>query len=426
MKTETLHQLFLESSGVSTDTRKITKDCLFFALKGDNFNGNAFASEAIEKGAKYVVIDESVYHIPNGKTILCENALETLQELARFHRKFLNIPILALTGSNGKTTTKELINAVLSEKFNTTATSGNLNNHIGVPLTLLKMNSKTEIGVVEMGANHHNEIAKLCTIAEPDYGYITNFGKAHLEGFGSLEGVVKAKTELYRHLQANHKLVFVNARDKRQMKLSEDIKRYTFGEKEQDCMVTLKNASKHVEVLFKGQHIHSNLIGLYNFNNVAAAIAIGDFFGISSEAIKRAIEKYIPNNNRSQLIEKATNKIILDAYNANPTSMLAAIENFKQAEGNEKILILGDMFELGSDAPLEHQHITTFLEHHPFGKAYLVGSNFKKTRHNANHIMQFETFESLSAHLKKHPLQRNFILIKGSRGMALERVLEIF
>ncbi|RDK84295.1 UDP-N-acetylmuramoyl-tripeptide--D-alanyl-D-alanine ligase [Marinirhabdus gelatinilytica] len=425
MKSEALHQLFLESSGICTDTRKITKNCLFFALRGDNFNGNTFTQEALDKGAYKVVIDDLGFHKNTGETILCRNVLEQLQKLATFHRNYLKVPIVALTGSNGKTTTKELINAVLATSFKTTATAGNLNNHIGVPLTLLSMSAETEIGIVEMGANHLKEIAQLCKIALPDYGYITNFGKAHLEGFGSLEGVIKGKTELYAHLQKNNKLIFVNANDPQQVEISKPLSKYTFGDSNQDCYVALKNATGNVIVQYKGADIKSNLVGLYNFHNIAAAIAIGDYFKVSAEKIKEAIEGYIPQNNRSQIIQQNGHTILLDAYNANPTSMMAALENFKQAEGHNKIMILGDMFELGVEAEAEHQAITDYLAEHKFGKAYLVGENFSKTETTATHITKHRDFETFKNALIAEKLDKNTILIKGSRGMALERSLAL-
>ena len=366
-KIKELHSYFLQSSGICTDTRKITENCLFFALKGENFNGNKFADEALEKGAFKVVIDDIRYHRNTGETILFGSSLKALQKLATFHRQELGIPILSLTGSNGKTTTKELINAVLSQKFKTTATQGNFNNHIGVPLTLLSMNSKTEMGVVEMGANHQKEIDALCEIALPDYGYITNFGKAHLEGFGGIEGVIKGKTELYRHLKARDKMVFVNGNDPRQLQYSKGMTQYTFGNEAQDCHIQLKNASGKLIIAYKDQTIETNLIGVYNFRNAAAAIAIGAYFEVPAPAIKKAIENYIPDNNRSQLITRGSNQIILDAYNANPTSMMAALENFAQSEGDQKIMFLGDMFELGVDADAEHQNIVNYLEQNPFG-----------------------------------------------------------
>ncbi|MFT5102706.1 MAG: UDP-N-acetylmuramoyl-tripeptide--D-alanyl-D-alanine ligase [Candidatus Latescibacterota bacterium] len=425
MKIETLHQHFLQSTGICTDTRKITKDCLFFALKGDNFNGNKFVQEALDKGAFKAVIDQIGYHKNTGETILCGNGLKSLQNLAAYHRKHLGLPIVALTGSNGKTTTKELINAVLAKKFRTGATIGNLNNHIGVPLTILSMDSTTEMGIVEMGANHIGEIHHLTEIAQPDFGYITNFGKAHLEGFGSIQGVIQGKSELYKHLKQKDKLVFVNANDPTQMELTASISRITFGLAKSDCYVGLKDASNTLLVNFKGIDIQSNLIGLYNFHNIAAAIAIGDYHNIPAEKIKVAIEGYVPSNNRSQRIELHGHKIILDAYNANPSSMMAALENFKQAEGDQKVLFLGDMFELGEVAADEHQQIVDWLAKNAIGTVYLVGSNFFGLKMNAPHIQKFESFDNLKDHLTSEKIQPSLMLIKGSRGMALERILEL-
>ncbi len=425
MKIEILHKHFLKSTGISTDTRTIKKGCLFFALKGDNFNGNKFVQEALDKVAYKVVIDEIVYHKNTGETILCANSLRMIQKLASFHRLFLKIPIIALTGSNGKTTTKELINAVLSQKFNTVATIGNLNNHIGVPLTLLSMNTNTEMGIVEMGANHLNEIEKLCKITLPDYGYITNFGKAHLEGFGSIEDVIKGKCELYKHLKEHNKTVFVNANDPKQVLYSKSLNKISYGNEKQDSYIQLLDSSKTLQLSFKNITIKSNLIGLYNFHNIAAAICIGDYFGVSKENIKKAIENYIPTNNRSQLIKKGTNKIILDAYNANPTSMIAALDNFKQTVGENKVLFLGDMFELGNDTKKEHQNIVNYLEDNPMGICYLIGTNYFQTATKSKYIFKFETFEDLIIHLKSLTFKNNSILIKASRGMALERVLDL-
>ncbi len=425
MKIETLHHLFLQSSGICTDTRKITPNCLFFALRGENFNGNEFAQEALDKGAFKVVIDDIRAHKNTGETILHGNSLVLLQKLATFHRNYLKVPIIALTGSNGKTTTKELIHAVLSQKYRTTATIGNLNNHIGVPLTLLSMTTETEFGIVEMGANHLNEIAQLSTIVQPDYGYITNFGKAHLEGFGSEEGVIKGKSELYKYLNDNEKLVFVNGNDDTQIALTGDMERFTFGSGDFDCSVILKDASGYLKLAYQGISIQSNLIGLYNFHNIASAIAIGQYFNVSEENIKTAIEGYTPQNNRSQIIEKNDFHIIMDAYNANPTSMLAALENFRQAKGENKILILGDMFELGEHASTEHQKIVTYLEQHPFAKIYLIGENFNNTHSTASHITTFQDFENFKTFWKSEHFKDGNLLVKGSRGMALERILDL-
>ena len=419
---EEIHKHFIKSSGICTDTRSINNNCLFFALKGASFNGNTFANNAIKKGAYKVIIDEKEFQ--SDHSILVHDVLETLQELATFHRNYLNIPIITLTGSNGKTTTKELINAVLSKKYKTVATKGNLNNHIGVPLTLLAMNSNTEIGIVEMGANHHKEIELLCKIAKPDYGYITNIGKAHLEGFGSLEGVIEAKTEMYRYLKSKKNTVFVNFNDTKQRKHSEGINRYTFGDEDQDCTIKLLDASNEVLLSYQNTTIQSHLIGHYNYTNIAASIAIGEFFNVTAQNIKAAIENFIPTNNRSQLIEKGTNSIILDAYNANPSSMMAALENFIQSHGNQKTVFLGDMFELGPDAEKEHQSIVSYLENNYKGTCYLVGENFNKTTVNFSTIYKFKTFEELKTSLVKTMITNQYVLIKGSRGMALERVLK--
>lgn len=425
MKIETLHQYFLESTGVCTDTRKIKKGCLFFALKGENFDGNNFTKQAIEAGAYKVVIDAINQHQNTGKTILTKDSLTLLQKLATYHRKHLNTNIIALTGSNGKTTTKELINAVLSQKYNTTATVGNLNNHIGVPLTLLKMTKETEIGIVEMGANHLKEIAFLCNIALPDYGYITNFGKAHLEGFGSLEGVIQGKSEMYNHIIKHSKKIFVNANDAKQQEITKKVDVISFGNELQDYHIQLLDTSKELVVSYQGVSIQSNLIGIYNFHNIAAAIAIGAYFKVSAQHIKKAIEAYIPTNNRSQKVTQNGHQIILDAYNANPTSMIAAIKSFEQAEGKNKILFLGDMFELGHTAAAEHQLITSYLDKNKIGTSYLIGSNFAATTAKSNHIHLVPSFEDLKKILTNKQLQSSHILIKASRGMALERIVDL-
>ncbi|WP_417445194.1 UDP-N-acetylmuramoyl-tripeptide--D-alanyl-D-alanine ligase [Joostella sp.] len=422
MKIEALHSIFLTTSGVVTDTRKIEDNSIFFALKGENFNGNSFAEEALKKGASYAVVDKKEYKTSDA-IILVENCLKTLQELAKFHRNYLNIPIISLTGSNGKTTTKELINAVLFKKFKTVATKGNLNNHIGVPLTLLSMDKTTEIGVVEMGANHLKEIENLCKIALPDYGYITNFGKAHLEGFGGVQGVIKGKSELYNFLIENNKTIFFNGDDPIQVeKLDTYSKKIGFSDSNDTTYkISLESAAPFVSVNYKNLSINSNLIGTYNFTNIAIAIIIGSHFKITPEAIKEAIEKYTPSNNRSQIIKTKSHQVILDAYNANPSSMRVALENFDQLKEYSKLVILGDMFELGDEAEEEHQYIAELAEKLSFDTTILVGENFYQTETKA---LKFKSFEDLKEHLKTHKPIGKHILIKGSRGMALERILD--
>ena len=383
---------------------------------------NLFAEKALGLGAKHVVIDEDIYQ--SDHTILVDNVLETLQALATFHRNYLKLPIIALTGSNGKTTTKELINATLSEKYKTIATVGNLNNHIGVPLTLLSMTSETEIGIVEMGANHLKEIELLSQIAQPDYGYITNFGKAHLEGFGSIEGVIKGKCELYTYLISNKKTIFINSEDVIQKEKTLNANTYSFGNKNEDNVpISFESAQQKVMVSYNGYKIQSQLIGAYNFNNIAAAITIAKFFKVDDTLIKTAIESYIPTNNRSQIVQKGNSKIILDAYNANPSSMSAALHNFNSLSDINKVCILGDMFELGKDAEKEHQTIANLCIDLDFEMVYLIGENFFNTEVASKKLKQFKSFEEFKTFFKLSP--KTSVLIKGSRGMALERVLDL-
>lgn len=426
MEIATIYNYFLQSTGIATDTRKIYANNMFVALKGDKFNGNKFALSALESGAKFAIIDEIAYQLDE-RFILVENALDTLQKLASYHRNQLKITIVGLTGSNGKTTTKELIHAVLSQKYNTKATVGNLNNHIGVPLTLLSFDKTTEIGIVEMGANHQKEIELLCSICQPDFGYITNFGKAHLEGFGGTEGVIKGKSELYDYLYSNQKIAFVNTNDAIQNEKTQNINSITFGVNTPNNFVSITKIETNpmVKIEFDNTIIQSHLIGLYNANNINAAITIGKHFGVSNEKIKFGLEDYIPNNNRSQLIEKNSNKIILDAYNANPSSMNAALTNFFQLNEKNKVAILGDMFELGIESSEEHKRLVEFCKNQTEINFYFIGNDFFNHKNSNTNMNFYETFESFKTNFTKIKTENSFLLIKGSRGMSLERILDV-
>jgi len=423
MRIEDIYELYKLSFKVVKDTREDVKNALYFSLKGESFNGNKYALEAVNNGANYAIIDEAQYKVDD-RLILVDDVLLCLQQLARYHREQLNIPILALTGSNGKTTTKELINVVLNKKFKCLSTKGNLNNHIGVPLTLLSMTPEYNFGVVEMGANHQLEIEALCEIAQPDFGYITNFGRVHLEGFGSFEGVIKGKTEMYKHLKDDDKSVFVNQEDPIQMENSSGINRTIFGGEGADCNVVFTDADPFVSISFEGIEINSKLIGAYNFANIAAAVCIGNYFGISALEIKDAIEGFIPNNNRSQIIQRASNKVIMDAYNANPNSMDAAICNLASLSDHKKVTILGDMFELGEDAMLEHQKIVDQLSAIDLAAVYLVGETFYKTNRLNSNMHKFRSFEEFVKLFEGNSYTDTTFLIKASRGMALERTLD--
>ena len=414
MNIKALYQIYSSNYLVTTDTRAIKKGAIFFSLKGDHFNGNTFAKTAIEKGAKYAVIDDIDYQI-KGKTILVNNVLETLQKLANYHRKQLNIPIVGITGSNGKTTTKELIYAVLNAQFKTQATKGNLNNHIGVPLTLLSYTDKTEIGIVEMGANHQKEIEFLSSICEPDIGYITNFGKAHLEGFGGIEGVIKGKSELYTYLKNNNKLALIDSQNTKQLELTKDIERIAL-----DTSITISSTQPLLALNYKNEIIATQLVGAYNLNNLRAAISIGEYYKISERNIIRGISNYNPTNNRSQVIEKKSNTIVMDAYNANPTSTRLALENFNEINHKNKVVILGDMFELGTASEKEHQSIVNLCDTLGFNRCVFVGEHYSKT----SAVEKYFTVASLKEDMTATPLEKSYILIKGSRGMFLEQLLE--
>ncbi len=423
MDIKNLHQVFLKHGSVTTDTRNITPNGLFFALKGPHFNGNTFAKEALKKGAAYAIIDEEKYAMGN-QTILVNNVLETLQKLGTYHRNQCHAKVISLTGSNGKTTTKELIYTVLSTAYKTIATQGNLNNHIGVPLTLLTIEDDTELAIIEMGANHKKEIEFLSHLAQPDFGYITNFGKAHLEGFGGVKGVIQGKSELYDYLMAKDKPIFFNADDPIQReKLASHTKKYGFSQKDHRYYtIPFLGADPYVALEFDNLQVKTNLIGEYNVHNCCAAILMGKYFNIDPKAIKAALESYLPKNNRSQVMQKNGHQIILDAYNANPTSMKAALESFKKTTGKNKRLFLGDMFELGTTSLEEHQNVADLIRELGFQDVHLVGDTFAKVN---TKFLQYASFEALRTAVDLHSLPKSNILIKGSRGMAMERILDL-
>lgn len=429
MNVSILYNLFLKSTGVSTDTRKIDPGNIFFALKGPNFNANEFAPTALEMGASVVVIDDPAYFIEEDERyFIAEDALRMLQQLANHHRHQLNIPIIGLTGSNGKTTSKELLNAVLKQKFKTVATIGNLNNHIGVPLTLLSIGKDAEIAIVEMGANKPGDIQELCEIAEPTHGFITNIGRAHLEGMGGPEGVLKTKTELYQHLRANKGTVFINSQDPI---LANMIKRFEnpvlYPAKGDFCEVTFHGADPFVKFSVEGSdQVHlTSLIGAYNFGNIASAITVGKFFGVPMDKAVEGIVSYRPSNMRSQLIEKRSNLIILDAYNANPSSMEVAIRTFGEMTGKKhKMIILGDMFELGDHAEAEHRRLGEIVSEYPIDKVCFTGSLIVSALGKAPKALYFPDPFSFRNWLEDSKLEDYLILIKGSRGMKLERLVD--
>lgn len=421
-----LYEAYLKFPVISTDTRKIVPRSIFFALKGPNFNANTFAAKALEEGCQYAVVDEKQNAVSD-KYFLVDDVLATLQQLARHHRDQLTIPVFALTGSNGKTTTKELICSVLKQKYKVHATTGNLNNHIGVPLTVLGITKEHEIAVVEMGANHIGEIAALCKIADPGLGMITNIGKAHIEGFGSEEGVKIAKSEMYVHLRNKNGIVFVNADDPLLMQLSAGMERKTYGIKHINYLSGyFKNSSPFLELEIteeeKTSEIKTQLVGKYNLPNVLAAAAIGKHFGLHSAEIKKGIESYTPDNNRSQVVKKGSNTLIMDAYNANPSSMKAAIENFAGMEAKNKFFILGDMRELGQMSEDEHKKMVELTQQLNL-KGIFAGEEFLKVKENSSATF-FQTAAEVSEYLQKNKISDSLILIKASRGMKLEMVVE--
>lgn len=429
MNISILYDLFLKSTGVSTDTRKIGKGNLFFALKGPNFNANEFAPKALEMGASVVVIDDPKFWVEDDQRyFICEDVLTTLQKLANHHRHQLQIPIIGLTGSNGKTTSKELLNAVLKQKFKTVATVGNLNNHIGVPLTLLSIGKEAEIAIVEMGANKPGDIKELCDIAEPTHGFITNIGRAHLEGMGGPEGVLKTKTELFQHLRETKGTVFINSQDPILSNMAKRFEKPVLYPAQGDfCTVTFEGADPFVKFSAEGldRVFETGLIGAYNFGNIATALTIGKFFGVPMDKGTDAIVGYRPENMRSQLVEKRSNLIILDAYNANPSSMEVAIRTFGQITGKkQKMIILGDMFELGEHAEAEHRRIGEIVSEYPIDKVCFTGKLMVSALEKAPKALYFPDPFSLRNWLEDSKLEDYLILIKGSRGMKLETLVD--
>jgi len=427
MQIEELYTLFLQFPKIGTDTRKDIKSSIFFCLSGENFNGNQFANLAIEKGASFVILDDKNYWKNDSRYILVNNVLETLQQLAKHHRKQFNIPTIGITGTNGKTTTKELITTVLSSKYSVTSTQGNFNNHIGGPLSLLQINKQTEIVVVEMGANHPDEIEFLCSLALPNFGIITNIGKAHLEGFGSLEAIKRTKLALYKSVQEQNGKLFVNFDDPLLKLESEKYNSSSYGQNiNYDFHGSITNEFPFLEInwgLKKKENqykINSKLFGNYNFSNIMAAISVGFYFDISAENISKAIENYQPQNNRSQFIKGENNELIMDAYNANPESLKVALANFTKDRHLNKAVILGDMFELGKFAYEEHKTILEFLQTNPFHINILIGSFFIQFEEQYPDFHFYENTTELIKHLTTLNFNHMRILIKGSRGVKLE------
>lgn len=424
---EELYRLFLISRGVCTDSRKLEEGQLFFALRGENFDGNDFAEIALKNGAMAVIIDN-----PEKKNLqhafFVPNALVTLQQLAGFHRKHFHIPVIAITGSNGKTTTKELVSSVLSKKFQIKATTGNLNNHIGVPLTLLSIQPNTEFAIIEMGANHLGEIAYLCEIAQPNHGLITNIGRAHLEGFGNFDGIIKAKTELYEFLALSNGLAFVNGKDELLLTKSNNLRRILYNSDSSIVKGEVIDSTGYLKVnlrISNSEHLlQTQLVGAYNLSNILAAACIGNYFGVKDDLISEAIEEYRPSNFRSQYIETQYNKLVMDAYNANPTSMEVAITNFMNRPETPKAAILGEMLELGIESLKEHQVLVDKVASANVQKLFFVGKNFSNVA-LPSAAKYFENTSLLKDYLRENPLQQYFILIKGSRGNKLETLLDV-
>lgn len=418
---EQFYNTYFTEGKVSIDSRNIHKGDVFFAFSGEQFNAATMAEKTIEMGASAAVVEQKEYENKDKNIFFVPSTLAFLQELALLHRRKLGLPIISLTGSNGKTTTKELISAVLSQKFKTQYTKGNLNNHIGVPLTLLSITSDHEMAVVEMGANHQKEIERLCSLAEPNFGYVTNFGKAHLEGFGGFEGVIKGKSELYEYLMNHNQTILVNENDEIQAEKTENYThKITFGGRQSEYQFEQFEQENRVGLVYQNQRILSNLTGEYNFTNLCAAVSLGLYFKIDFEKIKLAIETYTPTNMRSQIVEKGDKTLVLDTYNANPSSMALSLKNFSKFEGT-KTIILGDMLELGTESDAEHQSILGLAQELGFQEIFLVGKCFKNTGFSGK---TFANSSELAEFLQQTPIKTKNILLKGSRGVALEKVID--
>ena len=445
---ENIYEKFLESSGVSIDSRNCPKDAMFIGIKGANFDGNTFVEKALEQGCKYAITDNPEIGVGNPNIIHVQDSLKTLQDLAHYHRMMFDIPVIGITGTNGKTTSKELISTVLSKEYNVLYTQGNLNNHIGVPLTLLRLNRSHNIAVVEMGANHPKEIEFLCKIARPNYGIITNVGKAHLEGFGSFEGVKKTKGELYDFIQSVDGKIFLHADNPHLCEMVDSgtstssvteianaLETIKYGESEENFVSgSILSCTPYINVNLRlngnasgektSYKIETNLIGDYNLSNILSAACIGRYFGVMDEEIVSALQEYTPTNNRSQCTRTEKNTLIVDAYNANPTSMEAALKNFSKIETtSDKVLILGDMKELGEDSESEHQKVLTLIQSLGFTKAYFVGSEFAKVA-GSEFSKCFENVESLAEYLTANPISDSTILIKGSNSTRLTKIVD--
>jgi len=428
MSISELYKIFNSSSGISIDSRSILNGNLFFGINGSNFNGNKFAIEALKKGAKYSIIDEYQKEvITNNKLILIDDVIKCLQDLANHHRRILNTKIIAITGSNGKTTTKELIKTVLQKKYKICATKENYNNHIGVPLTVLNLSKDTDIGIIEMGANHKGEIENLCKIAMPNWGYVTNFGKAHLEGFNSLEGVIEGKSELYNFLNKNDGEILINSNDKIQIKKTKNFKKKSFGNAK-NCDYVFESIKTNNEIITikNNNYIYSSSIyGKYNIDNISSAIAFGKIFKISENLIQESLESFRLMDNRSQIIKKEKTIIILDAYNANPSSMNEALKAFiKNKISKNSCVILGDMLELGKYSNIEHKKIISKCLNKDIPYVFLVGEIFAETGMKSSKILNFKNVNELILYFKTNKLKFDKILIKGSRELTLEKIVD--